>query len=227
MSIFTNTYDLDEKIEKEIRKIIKTYFKKKKLMEDKIEDKITLKNMIDEIAENHMTKLDMYTNVYSNQSDLLDIANFSKKEILDIFDMNKLIKILETLATKEEMELFNKNDKFRRDVLYVSLLEMIKLGGANKGSEYGLIFSKAFNFDLSIPMTYASYDSSLNNPRLKEFIDKYIELGGNTQVYWLPNYFSKNIKNRFVMEELNDVIDYIENYSDNKKSYSKKLHKYI
>lgn len=225
MSIFTNTYDLDEKIEKEIRKIIKTYFKKKKLMEDKIEDKITLKNMIDEIEENHMTKLDMYTNVYSNQSDLLDIANFSKKEILDIFDMNKLIKILETLATKEEMELFNKNDQFRRDVLYVSLLEMIKLGGANKGSEYGLIFAKAFNFDLSIPMTYASYDSSLNNPRLKEFIDKYIELGGNTQVYWLPNYFSKNIKNRFVMEELNDVIDYIENYSDNKKSYSKKLHK--
>lgn len=225
MSIFTNTYDLDEKIEKQIRKIIKTYFKKKKKMEDKIEDKITLKNMIDEIAENHIIKFDMYTNSYSNENDLLEIASENKKFILDIFDMNKLIKILETVSTKEEIELFNNNDEFRREVLYTSLLEIIKIGGANKGSEYGLVFAKAFNFDISIPMTYASYDGSLNNPRLKEFINKYIELGGSKYVYWLPNYFSKDIKNRFVMEELGDVINYIQyDLSKDKKSYYKKLH---
>ena len=81
------------------------------------------------------------------------------------------------------------------------------------------------NFDISIPMTYASYDGSLNNPRLKEFINKYIELGGSKYVYWLPNYFSKDIKNRFVMEELGDVINYIQyDLSKDKKSYYKKLH---
>jgi hypothetical protein len=223
VSIFTNAYDLDERVERQMRKIIKTYLKKKKTMEDKIEDKITLKNIIDEIADNHMTKLDIYTNFYSNQNDLLEIASKDNKFILDIFDMNNFIKILETIATSEEIDLFINNDQFRRNILYASLFKIIKDGGAYRGAEYGLLFAKAFNFDIAIPMTYASYDSSMSNPRLKEFIDKYFELGGSINTYWLPNYYSNNIKNKYNMLELQEVVGFIDYLKDN-KSYYKKLH---
>lgn len=219
MAIFTNSFDLNVKTNKLLKKISKKYLSKKKTYIDKVKDISSLENIVTVIVNNHIRQLNIYVNYYEKQKDLLEVANEDVKKLLDIFNMNNFVKEMDILFTDEIRQLFNNNDKFRRDLLYTSIFEIIKKGGANKGAEYALIFAKAFNFDYAIAMSYASYDSDVNNPRLEEFINKYLELGGSKDVYWLPNYFKKDDKTRFNMEELRDVIEYI----DNNKS-AKKLH---
>lgn len=206
-SIDYKTYDIDTKINNQIKSIRKNYLVKKINDEEKKADNSALSYAIDKISTWYLIRFENVLHMINESNrDLLKVVDLDKRFLLDVFCMNDLTKSLENTLTSEQKKLFENNFEFRRNILYCSLLDIIKKGGPFSGSEFGLVFSKMFNFDYSIAMHYASYDSSFYNPRLKEFINKYLELGGCKQVYWLPNYFSDDEKERFCLEELEDVI---------------------
>lgn len=198
-------YNLDYKIGKRLREEIK------------IDDSLTYDNeekLINLLADWHIKKMDHYSNYYEN--DLLKIANEDTKILLDMFDMNSFMEFLKGKIENYEYDKFENNYTYRRNIMYVALLQIIKNGGAYKGSEYGLIFSKAFNFDYATSMMYASYDSSMLNERFIEFLNKYLEIGGSLNTYWLPNYFSNNTKNKYDMEPLYEVYKYTKMFGNEK-----------
>lgn len=191
-------YNLDYKINKKLKNEIK---KDNDLNFDNLKKLVTeLTNWHIENSNNASDKL--------YEGDLLKLVDEDVKTLLDIFDMSSfLLNIKETL-NETEYNKFVEDDTFRRNIMYAALLNIIKIGGAYKGSEYGLVFSKAFNYDYATSMMYASYSKSMLNERYIEFLNKYLSLGGSTNVYWLPNYFSDNEKNRYIMEPLYEVIKY-------------------
>lgn len=191
-----NAYDIDTIINNLVKKI-----------DNKEGNEKIIKGLISTVSSWYIIKAyNASLNLYGEE-DMLKLASEKQKDLLNIFNANDL---LNEVASKDLIadyytDLVN-NHEFSRDIYFASLLRIIDLGGADKGAEYGLVFAKTFNYDLAIPMRYASYDSNPTNPRLSEFVSKYLELGGNKNVYWLSNYFDEDPKSRYCMEELGYVI---------------------
>lgn len=198
-------YNLDYKIDKKIKNEIK---------KDNNLDFDSIKELIVMITNWHIEKINHISKYY--EDDLLHIVDEDVEILLDIFDMNSFLPNIKESLTEYEYNKFVKDDDYRRNIMYVSLLNIINTGGPDIGSEYGLIFSKAFNFDYATSMMYASYDSSMLNKRLSEFINKYLSLGGSTNVYWLPNYFNDNEKDKYIMEPLYEVVKCIKMFENEK-----------
>jgi hypothetical protein len=190
-------YDLDKKIDNIIKRIKKEYFDNN--INDYYSEK--MKWMIKEISDWHTSKFYLYL-LMNNKKDLLSLIDYTNEELLTIFDMNELMQQLSIGIDQKMKKLLIENDKFKREMFGASLYQIIKDCGRYEGSEYGMIFAKMFNFSYSIPMLYASYDSKETNPRLAEFISKYLEIGGSINTYWMPYYFD----NDYSLVELNEVI---------------------
>lgn len=213
MSFFKSNekaYNLDNKINKKIKNIVK---------KDNILNYDREKELIEYITNFYMKNIDNYSTYYGN--DLLKLVDEDNKVLLDMFNMNNLLLNLKELLDNYEYDKFINDDNYRRNIMYATLLNIIKIGGPYKGSEYGLIYSKAFNFDYSTSMMYASYDSSMLNERFIEFLNKYISLGGSTNVYWLPNYFKNDTKDKYIMEPLYEVVKYTNMFGKNEKILQK------
>lgn len=145
-----------------------------------------------------------------NDNNLLKLANEEKKLLLEIFNMNSLLNNLKNVLDEQEYTKFSNDDSYRRNIMFSSLFQIIIQGGKTYGAEYGLVFAKTFNFDLAIPMHYASYEQGMRDPKLKEFIEVYLKSGGSKDVYWLQSYYSEDKKNKYNMEELEYVIKFLE-----------------
>ena len=152
--------------------------------------------------------------------DLLDLAKEDENTLRELFEIGNLYQLLD-LTSNYEKEKFKKDDDFRRQVMRIVLYETIEQNGKGAGAEYGLVFAKIFNFDLSIPMLYASYDGMFDERFLK-FYDTYLGIGGSPYAYWLPNYFDENNHSRYDMEDLSDLTPQLKKYIDKKKINSKK-----
>ena len=213
------TCDLNFKIENKLKESYKNYIEKNKNSINEYENISILKRVVEEIANWHIWHTEVYSE-YLKKEQLLDLAYEDKKILLDVFDMNKLMAKLDIIMSEKIKDLFNKNDEFKRNVMYISMLRIIEIGGKDKGSEYALIFAKAFNFDYGVTMQYASYSGSMTDPRLIKFIETYLNLGGSTKVYWLPNYFDE--KDRYNMEELEYIIKVNKELNKVQKTYKKR-----
>lgn len=199
ISSIEKAYNLDIKKERKINEIIK---------KDKTLNKDEINKIISIISAWSICRYQNASKELYNEFNMLKLASENIKLLLEIFNMNSLNANLKEVLSKGEYEKFIKDDAYRREILYLALLQIINQGGKTYGAEYGLVYAKTFNFDLSTPLHYASYDEGMNDPRLKEYINTYLKLGGSKNVYWLPSYYSENKKQKYNMEELKYVIDY-------------------
>ncbi len=199
ISSVEKAYNLDIKKERKINEIIK---------KDKTLNKDEINKIISIISAWSICRYQNASKELYNEFNMLKLASENIKLLLEIFNMNSLNANLKEVLSKGEYEKFIKDDAYRREILYLALLQIINQGGKTYGAEYGLVYAKTFNFDLSTPLHYASYDEGMNDPRLKEYINTYLKLGGSKNVYWLPSYYSENKKQKYNMEELKYVIDY-------------------
>lgn len=209
-SAIEKAYNLEVKKERKINKMLKS----DKSLNEKVMEKI-----ISIISAWSICKYNSETKELYNENNMLKLASEDQKLLLKLFDNNGLLNYLEKVLEKEEYAKLKNEDNYRRDIMYLSLIQIIIRGGKTYGAEYGLIFAKTHNFDLAIPMHYASYEQGIKDPKLKEYIDTYLKLGGSKNVYWLPTYYSENKKNKYDMEELEYVINYLElnEYAKQKK----------
>lgn len=201
-------YNLDIKKEKLIKNLIK--------QDNRLNEK-NLNGLVNMISIYHTNQFKNIPNqLYHNQDkDLIDVSKESRDLLLQIFNMNELYKILKE-STNYEKQRFEQDDNFRRNIMLASLYDIISSNGKYRGAEYGLIFAKAFNYNISVPMQYASYDGMFDE-RFIKYVDTYLGLGGTDKMYWLPSYFDMNKKNKYDMEELYKVIDIISSYLNENK----------
>lgn len=204
MGIFKSSYDKVYNLNIRIDNIIKKEVKK-----DPNLDIIKLNTLIDIIFSWFVHNINNASNKMYNEIDMLKIIDEDQKILLNIFNMSSLLNRvkIDPMLCKICDKLVN-NDGFRRRMLYASLLKTIETKGAYLGAEYGLVFAKTFNFNLAIPTHYASYDSKITNPRLKEYISKYLELGGNKYICLLPYYFNNDKKTKYYMNKNIHMIKY-------------------
>lgn len=195
------TYNLELKKEKQINELLK---KDKSISKEEVEKIISIITAWSICRYSNASK-ELY-----KDSNMLKLASEDKKLLLEIFNMNSLLGNLNKVLKEEEYQRFLNDDSYRRKIMYLSLLQIINQGGKTYGAEYGLVFAKTFNFDLATPMHYASYEDGMSDPKLKEYIDVYLKLGGSKDVYWLPSYYSDNKKNKYDMEELRYVMSFLE-----------------
>ena len=194
-------YNLEIKKEKQINELLK---KDKTLSEQEVNILISI------ITAWSICKYSNASKELYKDSNMLKLAREDKKLLLEIFNMNSLLGNLNKVLKEEEYQRFLNDDSYRRKIMYLSLLQIINQGGKTYGAEYGLVFAKTFNFDLATPMHYASYEDGMSDPRLKEYIEVYLKLGGSKDVYWLPSYYSDNKKQKYNMEELSYIINFLE-----------------
>ncbi len=195
-SIYDKVYDLDERIDKVIKAMIK---------HDKSLDSKKIKRIVSDMANWHIQKSDSAALSLYGEKDMLKLVMEDKKMLLDIFDMNSYLTKLSNEITDDYYEKML-DDDFRRKIVKCSLFESIKLGGLNKGCEYGLVLARIFNFDLAIPMTYASYDNGVLDEGFNKCVDTYLQLGGSSNIYVLNSYFKGNRKDKYNMDDLNEDI---------------------
>jgi len=194
-------YNLELRKERNLNCILK---KNKTLNKEKIEKIVSIISAWSICRYNNASK-ELY-----NEINMLKLANEEQKLLLQIFDKSHLFANLEKVLEQDEVKKFLSDDNYRREVMFLSLIQIIIQGGKTYGAEYGLVFAKTHNFDLGVPMHYASYECGMNDPKLKEYIDAYLKSGGSKDVYWLPKYYEENKKNKYNMEELEYVINYLQ-----------------
>lgn len=194
-------YNLELKKERKINQMIKN---------DKSLDKEQLEKIISVISAWSICRYNNASKELYNENNIIKLASEEQKILLQIVDKSNLLNNLGKVLEFDEYNKFKEDDIYRRDVMYLSLIQIIIQGGKTKGAEYGLVFAKTHNFDLAIPMHYASYEQGMKDPKLKEYIDTYLKSGGSKNVYWLPSYYSENKKNKYDMEELDYVINYLQ-----------------
>lgn len=191
----------------EIRKARKI---NKMLKNDKKLDKEIIEKLVSIISAWSICKYNNASMKLYKENNMLKLASEDQKLLLQIFDKNNLLNNLEKILEIKDYEKLSNDDTYRRNIMYLSLLQMIIQGGKTYGAEYGLVFAKTHNFDLSTPMHYASYEKGMSDLRLKEYIDVYLKSGGSKNVYWLPKYYSEDKKSKYNMEELEYVINFLE-----------------
>lgn len=208
---FKNTNDKIYNLDNKKQKIIKNLIKEDIQLND-----LSLNELINLVALYHNNKFrQIPAQLYDNNGDLIDVSKESKELLLEIFNIDELYKMIDENSNYEK-EKFEKNDVFRRNIMNAALYQIIMLGGKEKGPEYGLIFAKMFNYDIEVPMQYASYDG-IYDVRFIKYVDTYLGLGGSNSIFWLPNYFSENKKDKYVMEPLYEITDRIKEYINKSK----------
>lgn len=208
--------------------VIKEELIKKLIKEDKKLNKEELSNLIEETTNWHIRKMDYFKNELYKDESLLNLALESKQLLLEMFDNNSLFQHLFVQKSYENKKFIN-DDQFRRKVLLATLYNVINKGNKQYGSEYGLVYSKTYNFDLTIPFRYVSYSNGMVDPELKKYIDVYSNLGGPIDTYFLPKYFESDKKDRYDIEFLSTILTYYRNQDNlnniNPSVYAKKFKK--
>ena len=206
-------YNLELKIEE---------LKKNLIKRDNVINKKHLDGLVNTISLYYKNQFKgVPNNLYQDEDkDFLNLAREDKTLLIELFDMNNLYQLL-NFTPNYERNRFEKDYEFRRSVMNIALYETILENGKGKGAEYGLIFAKIFNLDLSIPMTYASYDGMFDE-RFQKFYNTYKDLGGSLNTYWLPNYFDAEGKEKYDMENLSELIPELEYTISKYKVNSKK-----
>ncbi len=217
LNLTNKSYDINFKIDNEVRKCCRKYIKCTNVVDEYMNISM-LKGVIKNIAEWYMKNFDTLKEAL-NKEELVDLALEDKELLMKHINIYQLKAQLLISLTYEQKELFVNNESFKRKMIYLSMLKIIELGGKDKGSEYALIFAKKYDLDYAPAMQYASYSGKITDERLKKFINIYLQLGGSKDVYWLPNYFKE--KNRYDMEELEDVIRINNELSSTQKKYKK------
>ena len=107
------------------------------------------------------------------------------------------------------------------------MLSIIKDGGKTKGPELSLLFSKVFiNLGFKcLPeysMRYASYQNGIIDDNYIRFVNAYMDLPYSTSyIYLLPDYFDSNIKKKYNVEDLTDILKEYEKLDEYGKSLVK------
>lgn len=212
-SSMEKAYNLELVIERLKRNILK---------KDETVNKQHLNELINTIALYHKDRFERVPNqLYKDENkDLVDLAKEDDKTLTEIFNMNNLYQLLRLHPNNTKTK-YKDDDNFRRRVMHVVLYEIIEQNGKEKGAEYGLLFAKIFNFDLAVPMHYASYDGMFDHRFLK-FYDTYLGLDGSPYTYWLPNYYDNDPKSKYNLEDLSELTPQLRNYINKYKINSKK-----
>lgn len=210
ISATEKAYNLELRKERKLNSMIK---------KDKSLNKQTIEKIVSIISAWSICRYNNASKQLYKENNLLKLAREEQKLLLQICDKSRLFNNLEKVLEKCEYNKFKEDDTYRRDVMFLSLIQIIIQGGKTFGAEYGLLFAKTHNFDLATPMHYAAYEQGIKDPKLEEYIDVYLKSGGSKDVYWLPTYYSENKKDKYAMEELGYIINYLElnNYEKQKK----------
>lgn len=135
----------------------------------------------------------------------LDFIDLDIYKLLDIYNQNELSNILKQNINKNLFQKYEDDPMFKDEIHKCVLYHILK---EKKNVEYGLVFCKTFDLKLSFAMKYLPSDS-LND---EELIQKYIDNRGNTNIYFYPNYFNLNSKDKFCQENLEDRLNEIRKF---------------
>lgn len=206
---FRSSYEKSFNVERKLNKLesnLSEYLKKKNI-------KLSTKQ-IDELVEIVSSWFISRVNEISNSDyEVLDLVLEEQTRILDFLNINGLYKVLD--KNKINVDFIN-NDEFRREILFTTQYKILSVLG-NKGSEYVLLFEKAFNFDFEPAIRYASYDDGIFSEEYMRFLDTYLKLGGATNAYVLKDYYSGDENNKYCTEELSTIINEVREFKNMQK----------
>ena len=168
--------------------------------------------LVNKVSSWYISRMNELTK--NNNNDILDYATLSKLVILDNLNFNGL---LQDFSDNKIEARFKDDFSFRREILFATQYKVLSVLGKSKGSEYALVFEKAFNFSYDPSIRYASYDTGIYGEEYMRFLDIYLKIGGSTGVYILKDYYSKDPIRRYNMEELTTIIDEIRQYKNMQK----------
>lgn len=86
---------------------------------------------------------------------------------------------------KKEIKEMNNYRVFKEGLLNCVMYRLIERGGNIYGARRAFIFAKEFNRNIDIPMRYGA---CLYYPGIKEFVNMYLESGGNDDLICFTNY---------------------------------------
>lgn len=214
-----NTYDIETILKKKTENLLKV------IPEINFND---IELFINQIKKYMCEYTDLLTKKYKDvvkDYSILPIIEKNGEELLKDFDYNKFNQIIKS---NNEIELkFNDNEDIREKILNIVLLSIIKDGGKTKGPELSLLFSKVFiNLGFKcLPeysMRYASYQNGIIDDNYIRFVNAYMDLPYSTSyIYLLPDYFDSNIKKKYNVEDLTDILKEYEKLDEYGKSLVK------
>lgn len=129
-------------------------------------------------------------------------------ECLHIKDAVKLLNGININLDKDSnvmntIEYFDKRKYQLEKMLDAVMYRIIERGGTRIGPRRGLIFAKEFKRNIDIPMMYG-IDTS--DPGLENFINEYINAGGNENLVCYENYFNRIYKSGLNTISISDII---------------------
>ena len=145
-----------------------------------------------------------------------NFEEFTKGKITEEQVLNKNIKDVYAILQEEQIELpeicevekeirrFDEGIAFKEEILNCIMYRIIERGGNRIGPRRGFLFAEEFNRNIDIPMMYG-IDTS--DPKLRSFINAYINKGGNPDLVCFINYHSRENDNvDFEIATVSDMI---------------------
>ena len=150
------------------------------------------------------------------------------KNIKDVYAMlqEEQIELPEICEVEKEIRRFDERVAFREELLNCVMYRIIERGGNRIGPRRGFLFAEEFNRNIDIPVMYG-IDTS--DPKLRDFINVYINAGGNPDLECFINYHSReNDNGEFEIATVRDMIritrnDYINVYTNEERELQQGL----
>lgn len=136
---------------------------------------------------------------------ILDFMNLDIYRLLDIYNENELANTLNKDINKKLFQKYEDDPKFKETIHKCVLYNLLS---KKKNIEYGLVFCKTFDLNLSLAMKYLPSDSLQD----EELIQKYVDNRGSIDIDFYPNYFNLNSKDKFYQENLEDKLNEIKKF---------------
>ncbi len=116
-----------------------------------------------------------------------DLEGKNIKEVVKIIKEKGII-IPENSELIKAIQVYDKLNYQREEILNCAMYRIIERGGNRIGPKRAFLFAKEFGRDISISMMYAI---DYSDPELRLFINEYIKAGGSKDLECLVEYFSR------------------------------------
>ncbi len=143
--------------------------------------------------------LSEYTNQIMEED---DVEGLHVKDVVPLLNKNN-INLDKDSNVMNTIEYFDKRKYQLEKMLDAVMYRIIERGGNRIGPRRGLLFAKEFGRNIDIPMM-CGIDWS--DPGLEDFINEYINAGGNENLVCYENYFNRIYKSGLDTISISDII---------------------
>jgi len=136
-------------------------------------------------------------NLSSDGVILKDDSHLSNEDLTGK-NIEEIPKIIKNLSKEneivKEIEIYARRKFIKEQMLNCVMYKIIENGSSIYGPRRALLFAKEFNINIDIPMMYG-LEVSTDSTSLVNFINKYLEFGGNTYLVCYTGYFEREDHN--------------------------------